>query len=218
MKNEFDNELYSKNIIEFITVASEYCGFVEKMEKFSKKDFLEKSQKILALLYLKASMLEKISSDEIEEGVVERFVTELDYNYIVENIAAKIGTHEQFLDVFEPTRNEESEAVQVSVSECFADIYQDLKDFILNYQIGNEQIMLEAIYECQLNFEIFWGPRVLSILSIIHNILYSSDSLEDEDVSDTKIDNNNNVNTNFLKNHYDDFNEQIDADAFDDIF
>jgi hypothetical protein len=213
MSIDFNNPVYSKNIIEFITVASEYCGFVEKTEKFSKIDFISKSQKILTLMYLKASLIEKFNKDDIEEGNIEKFVTEVDYNFVIEAVSGKLGSLEQFIDIFEPTRTEISEAVQVSLSECFADIYQDLKDFISNYQIGNENIMTEAIFECQLNFEIFWGPRILALLNTIHNILYSDNDLEDDNISNSKSNKKNKAS-----NIFDDYNDEFNSDSLEDIF
>jgi len=51
-------EVFSdKGTMEFLTVASEYCAFVEKARKFSRKDFVTKLHKILALVYLKMTLL-----------------------------------------------------------------------------------------------------------------------------------------------------------------
>lgn len=218
MSEDLSNLVYSKNIIEFLTVASEYCGFIEKSEKFSKKDFIEKSQKILALLYLKASLIDKY---ELEvDGDIERFVTEDDYNNIQQTLSEKFGTHEQFLDVWEPRSTESSEAVQVSFSECFTDIYQDLKDFVLNYQIGNEEIMSEIIHECRLNFELFWGPRVIAVLAIIHNLIYSGENLDDDEEDEKKSENKSKITTkNWLINKkFEDYQDNVDSDALDDLF
>jgi len=39
---DFDT-IYSKNVIEFVTVAGEFCGFLEKSKDFSRKEILEKT-------------------------------------------------------------------------------------------------------------------------------------------------------------------------------
>ena len=51
--------VYSKNVVEFVTVASEYCISVENVAKISAEANLQKMEKLLPLLYLKASMLPK---------------------------------------------------------------------------------------------------------------------------------------------------------------
>ena len=53
-----DHIVYSKNVIEFVTVAAETCLFLEHAADLSRPDFIQKSVKMLPLLYLKASLLE----------------------------------------------------------------------------------------------------------------------------------------------------------------
>ena len=52
-----DERIYSKNIIEFVTVSAEYCAFIERVPELEKEEFLDKIIKILPLLYLKATLL-----------------------------------------------------------------------------------------------------------------------------------------------------------------
>lgn len=52
-----DERIYSKNIIEFVTVSAEYCAFIERVPELEKEEFLDKITKILPLLYLKATLL-----------------------------------------------------------------------------------------------------------------------------------------------------------------
>ena len=43
--------IFEKNSIEFVTVAAEYCGFIERSQEFDKKTFVDTALKILPLLY-----------------------------------------------------------------------------------------------------------------------------------------------------------------------
>ena len=61
----------------------------------------------------------------------------------------------------------------MSISECVADIYQDIKDFISNYKTGMEDVMNDAIEKCIDNFQTYWGGRLLEALSAIHKISYT---------------------------------------------
>ena len=49
--------IFDKNVIEFVTVAAETCGFLERTETLSKDEFVDTSLKMLPLLYLKANLL-----------------------------------------------------------------------------------------------------------------------------------------------------------------
>ena len=51
--------IFDKNVIEFVTVAAEFCAFLERAESMKRSTFVDTSLKILPLLYLKASMLPK---------------------------------------------------------------------------------------------------------------------------------------------------------------
>ena len=68
------------------------------------------------------------------------------------------------------------EPLPASISENLADVYQDLKDMILNFNSANGSVMIEAIVFCKDNFKNVWGQKLLSSLVAIHNALYSSDS------------------------------------------
>ena len=64
-----DERIYSKNIIEFVTVSAEYCAFIERVPELEKEGFLDKITKILPLLYLKATLL---TPEEPEEEIRHR--------------------------------------------------------------------------------------------------------------------------------------------------
>ena len=67
-----------------------------------------------------------------------------------------------------------------NVSEALADIYQDLKDVISVYRMGNEPQMLEALYICFENFVTYWGQQLVNVLRALHNIRYTLDNDDDE--------------------------------------
>jgi hypothetical protein len=173
-----ENTVYSKDIIEFVTVAAEYCSFVEATDKETKANFLHKSQKLLSALYLKASLLPKFEA--IYEEGNEKFVAEEDWIYIKDKVQQKLAKHEIFLDIYAAHMALEQDAENVSLSEIFADIYQDLMDFITLYRIGHEESMNDALWECQQNFQQYWGQRLLVALTAIHNIIFGGDDLSDE--------------------------------------
>ena len=49
--------IYDKNTVEFVTVAAEFCGFLERTGEMKRRSFVDKALKLLPLLYLKASLL-----------------------------------------------------------------------------------------------------------------------------------------------------------------
>ena len=173
-----DERTYSKNIIEFVTVGAEYCAFIERSPELEKEEFLDKIIKILPLLYLKATML---SPEEPEEDAYsERFVTENMYETIRANLENLLGEDDSYLEVFQTDMKYSEEPLAANISEGLADIYQDLKDFVSVYRLGNEPQMLEALYVCYENFVSYWGQQLVNVLRALHNVKYSSDNDDDE--------------------------------------
>lgn len=175
----FSNVVYSKNVIEFVTVANEFCTFVESVDGFERKEFILRLQKLFPLLYLKASLI-----PEIEEKLpefVEKFVTEGDYNFIHKKLQMKFGQFNSYKEVFDPMMQYSIEPLENNLSENVADIYQDLKDFILGYRIGTIEVMNDSLLECRNNFERYWGQKLVNGLRAIHNLVYGDSDLDKEE-------------------------------------
>lgn len=204
--NNFE-KVYSQDVTEFVTVVGEYCSFVENTLRFSKRDFLDKSRKILSMIYLKMSLLPRFET--IFDDDNEKFVTEEDWDFIHKSVKKKLGFHDEYREVFDPLTHEQLEQSTASIADNIADIYQDLKNFVLLYNVGTEEIMNDALWECQLNFEEFWGQKLLNALKAIHNVLFSGDDLSDE--GEEQDDNSNNdIDTSnwFLTKRQEDFRKE----------
>lgn len=170
--------VYSKNVIELITVANEFCSFLERSEDFDSADFLSRLQKMLPLLYLKASLLPRF---EIEfEDDLEKFVTEVDYNLIQQKILRQTGANDDYQEIFLPGMQFSETALTSSIAENVADIYQDLKDLVMSFRTLNEEVMEQALCECQQNFTQYWGQKLVNCLRAVHNLIYS-ENLKDDD-------------------------------------
>jgi len=163
--------VYSKNVVEFVTVANEYCTLIELVSKSSAYESLQKLQKFLPLLYLKATLLPK--TEQVLEDELEKYISELDYNVIHQKWMLLLGENDSFYEVFDPGIQFGDEKMTASVSENLMDIYQDLKNFLISYSIGNEEVMNDALYECVLHFEDFWGQQLVNVLRAIHMLVYS---------------------------------------------
>ncbi len=86
---------------------------------------------------------------------------------------------------------ETDEEVVSSISENMSDIYQDIKDFLLLYQTGTSEVMNDAIWECRLNFENFWGQKLVNSMRAIHSFLYSGEEIGIIEENETNDDDRN---------------------------
>jgi len=189
MGNDSNHPIYSKNVIEFITVANEYCKFVETALDNEKHDFIGKSLKMLSLLYLKASLLPKV--DYILDEGNEKFVTEFEWQLIKNNISTLLENDDMYVDFFDSNMEEAPEPVSNFISENLADIYQDLKDFLSIYQIMEPNLMNDALAECAENFSSYWGYRVVNSMRILHWLQNKDiDTSKDSSDEDSRTSNN----------------------------
>ena len=134
--------IYSRNTIEFVTVATEFCAYLEGAEGKLRKEFVDTVLKLLPLLYLKASMLERIESDT--EFLPEAFVTEQDYEFLRLTLSGVMATEDDYLDLCNEAVRFDDEPMVKNISEDLADIYQALKNFVETYRLGLEDNMYEA--------------------------------------------------------------------------
>lgn len=175
MAESSESFIESRNTLEFTTVAAEYCSFLRKSETNDKQKFLKVVQKILPLLYLKASMIPLI--DPAGDSEIQKFVTEADYGFILDKVSRVLGEQDVYLDVDEPISRRSFDATRTTLAECLTDIYQELSDFIQLFRIGGKDSMVDALWECQQSFEQYWGPRAVAALNAIHGILYGKEAM-----------------------------------------
>ena len=175
--------IFEKNVIEFVTVAAEFCAFLERAEHMKRKAFVDTSLKILPLLYLKASLLPKCET--IGDEAPETYVTEEIYEILRINLAGLMGEKDDYLDVFVQDMVYSDQPIKKSISEDLADIYQDLKDFIGVFQLGLNETMNDSLVVCKEHFREFWGQRLVNTMRALHDVKYTpADDDEEEEMED----------------------------------
>lgn len=177
--NDKKSIVYSRNTVEFVTVAAEFCAYLEQSEGRRAADFADTVLKLLPLLYLKASLLEQV--DGAEDFLPEAFVTEHDYEFLRLMLAGILGGHDDYMDFCnEDVRFSDEPAVK-SISEDLADIYQAVKNFVEAYRVGIEENMYEAVAEVAGSFALYWGQTLANALRALHRVKYSIGGEEDEE-------------------------------------
>jgi len=175
MENQLrDNSdlVLSNKVLEMVTVAHEYCLFVEKISKYNKTDIQMYFSKIAPLLYLKASLLPDIEVSDNDAD--ERFVTEEAWNAIYNDTKEIFKEDNIFADTdnIEPA---DTELFHYEISEIVADIYQDLKDFVMLYQKESLAAKENAVFSCRNYFKNNWGIKCIFLMKTMHVSLYEND-------------------------------------------
>jgi hypothetical protein len=195
--------VYSRNVVEFVAVANEFCKYAEHSSEIKGDELLRILQRILPLMYLKASLLPSL--EPIFEDGNEKFVMESDWNRIHISFRQQFGTADDYPEVFNG-KFEEPEASELSsISEDMADIYQDMKNFLLLYQTGTKEVMNDAIWECRINFENYWGQKLVNALRAIHKYIYSGEEIGKIDDTEKNSDEVRNTKEWFISKRQSEF-------------
>lgn len=176
MDNDLKNIVYSKNVVEFVTVAVQYCAYLENLEGATQNKLADQFCKFLPLIYLKANMLP--DTEPLSDSNVEITVNEEHYNYILARLYNAFGQEDTYLEVFLEDMKYSETPISASISEDLTDIYQDLKNFAAVYEQGIEENMNDALFVCVENFKGYWGQKLVNVLGALHSLKfkdYSSD-------------------------------------------
>ncbi|MDX9726790.1 MAG: DUF5063 domain-containing protein [Bacteroidales bacterium] len=168
--------VFSRSVVEFTAAANEFCKYAEHASEINGNELLRIFQRILPFLYIKASLLPSL--DPFFEDGNENFVTESDWFRIHDTLREKFGSADDFPEISDEPLSTSDVVVLSSLSENIADIYQDLKDYLLLYQTGTREVMNDAVWECRQSFEDYWGNRLVNSLKAIHRFIYCGEEIE----------------------------------------
>lgn len=171
------NAVFDRNTVEFVTVAAEYCSFIEDSAAKDRTQFLDVLPKLLSLLYLKASMIPEVSPQGL---YLEETVTEQYYDSLRESLSRKLGEFDDYLEVFVEEMKYSDTPVRKCISEDLCDIYQALKNFIDSYRSGLSDVMEESVAVCREGFCTYWGQTLANTLRAVHSVRFGVDDDDQE--------------------------------------
>lgn len=164
----------SKSVIEMAAVANEYCTYFENLEKKNKDEVLDFTHRILPLMYLKGSLLPEITPEYPEAN--ERFVTEVQWEDVFNGLRKIFGNDDEYW-IIDPQYINETEPIKASLSENFADIYQDMKDFLMLLKRNTLAAQQNAVNECKNLMQSHWGYRIGNTITRIHHLLFDDEEI-----------------------------------------
>ena len=177
---ERDNQvIFNRNTVEFVTVAAEYCAFLERSESMKRPEFVDTLLKILPLLYIKVSMLPECQP--VGDEAPESYVTEEDYEIMRLTLASLMGDKDDYLEVFLQDMAYSDTPIRKSISEDLSDIYQDIKNFVFVFQLGFDETMYDALAICKENFASYWGQTLVNTMRALHDVKYGMGATGEEE-------------------------------------
>lgn len=163
--------IYSKDVIDFVKLAADYCLKLEHSREATPRELVKAMLNSLPYLYIKGTALLE-TTGENDLMCIDPQVTEEDYNFVRNGVYDVLGRYDEYLDVFVEDMKYSDKPILRSVSEDLADIYQDLRNFLAVYRDGIEEMMTAALYEVLDNFKEYWGQKCVNVMRALHDILY----------------------------------------------
>ena len=126
---------FSKNVIEMITVANNFCSFIEKADDSPKSEIFVYLEKVLPLLFLKGTLLPEVIVDDPESN--ERFVTEEQWESIFNELKNK----------FIKSRKRNNKKMKETALELFKIMKKNrkvyvMKDLAYDLEISTKELMI----------------------------------------------------------------------------
>lgn len=164
MENQNLTEItQSRAVLEMLMVANEYCLFVEKAEDQTQEQIVSFFLRIAPLLYLRGNLLPEIEPDE--DFIADRYVAEEQWEAIFKGLRDVFGSSDLYYVL-----NETNDTVQASLADNLADIYQDMKDFVMVFQKNTHTARINAITQVRILFAERWSTLLLQALLACHKL------------------------------------------------
>ena len=85
-----------------------------------------------------------------------------------------MGEKDEYLEVFMEDMKYSDSPILATISENLADIYQELKNFVMSYKhAADEAQMLNALADVKENFQFSWGQKMVNVMRALHEVRYA---------------------------------------------
>lgn len=166
-----DNKLKSR-LISITSLAAEYCSLMENAREVEKSDFIAESLGYLARLYYEFSDLEA-EDTSLGYDYFPSYVDEDFYERIRVKVESLMGADDIFLETFEEDMKYSDTPIAASISECLADIFQPLYNFISVVKESEGEQLLSAYSECREKFADYWAQTLCNVMRALNHLRFS---------------------------------------------
>lgn len=158
-------------LLALTALAADYCRTLEEARNFERDEFISRMIRLLPRLYLGFIEIPQENIVSLgEEEYFESYVDEDYYESIRRGIEEVLGPDDTFLETFEEDMKYSDTPIASSISECLADIFQPLFNFISIVRDSEGESAEGAFLECRENFEGYWSQTLCNVLRAINYI------------------------------------------------
>jgi hypothetical protein len=149
----------------FYAAANSYCDFIERTGETDLRAFVAKLEQYLSQLAWTAVALPNVAPSSRPDVLP---ISEAAMTPISRALAAMLGAHDSYRQVYDPFESAEHDVVGGSLSDDLADIYRDLKRGVDEWCDADSVGRQDIVWEWRFGFESHWGQHLLSALRVAH--------------------------------------------------
>ncbi len=112
--------------------------------------------------------------NDMDEAYYASYVDEDYYNSMRRHIGLLLGPEDVFLETFEEDMKYSDTPIASSVSECLADIFQSLYNFVSVVKDTDGDRLEEAYRHAREEFVAYWSQTLCNVLRALNHIYYSN--------------------------------------------
>lgn len=169
-----DKEIQSE-LLAVSDLAADYCSALENARDSEKADFVAEMLDYLPRLYWHFSdlVVEDPAADS-EFGYYPEYVDEDFYEAVRRNAESVLGEDDVFLETFEQDMKYSDTPIAASISECLADIFQPLYNFLSVVKESEGEQSAGAYCECRENFIAYWSQTLCNVMRALNHLRYAN--------------------------------------------
>ncbi|MCH5225100.1 MAG: DUF5063 domain-containing protein [Muribaculaceae bacterium] len=159
-------------LLDLVGLSKSFCELCERAREYSKEEFTDRALDLLPRIYWNFFDL----SAGVALGEADYFSDYVDeslYDQIRGSIASVMGGADTFLETFEEDMKYSDTPITSSISECLADLFQPLFNFISIVHDSEGSQLEEAFISCKEDFENYWSQTLCNALKALNNVKYN---------------------------------------------
>lgn len=160
-------------LYDIVSLCKNYCEVCEGATEYTKEELTDRFLDLLPRIYW--NFFDLTTGVALgESDFFSDYVDESIYNQVSQGIASVFGSEDTFLETFEEDMKYSETPISASISECLADIYQPLFNFVSVVHDSEGEQIEEAFISCKEDFESYWSQTLCNALKALNNVKYNS--------------------------------------------
>ncbi len=165
------------NELAFIALCNEFCAAAEHAAESTPAEFVAAMTRILPRIYISAADL---NCESFGHDYIDPSMDEDQYEVIRSGIAALLGAHDTYLEVFEEDMKFSDTPIAASIAEGLADLTQVFYNFVEVVRDAPDELIKSAVAAVAEDFRNYWSRILCNQLRALNALNYSGALEEDE--------------------------------------